>query len=288
MPTPGGSSRARGAESGVHAVRGDHVRYLTSVTLGGSSVAGHDGGIRVIAALIDVSIVVGFRLALVARILAGGPNVAVRYVPRLPGLGECVDPVVVFVENFDALSLAHGQLLVAARRVVADSGHAKIRGTIASGFSEHFPLECPVVRSVAGLVTALVTALVARGVRGGAVVAGRAGAVLIVLQVTLWRGEGLLVVVLVVLVVMMRCGIVVTMVSVVPVVTRLHDGDRDGGGGAALAYDRLLQLLRHGCVANLPRNDLVEHLHAGRQHKVSLAALACRYTRDYFSHQNTK
>ena len=260
MPTPGGSSRAMGAESGVHAVRGDHVRYLTSVTLGGSSVAGHDGGVRVVAALIDVSIVVGFRFALVACILAGGPNVAVRYVPRLPGLGECVDPVVVFVENFDALSLAHGQLLVAARRVVADGGHAEIRGTIASGFSEHFPLECPVVRSVTGLVTALV----ARGVRGGAVVAGRAGAVLIVLQVTLWRGEGLLVVVLVVLVVMMRCGIVVTMVPVVPVVTRLHGGGRDGGSGAALAYDRLLQLLRHGCVANLPRNDLVEHLHAGR------------------------
>jgi hypothetical protein len=178
----------------------------------GLSVAGPDGCIGVIPALKDVSVVtVSFRLALVSGVFAGRSNVTVRYVSCISGLGEGVYPVVVFVEDLDALSLAYGQLLVAARRVVAYGRHTEVRRAVARGFAEHLSLE----RTVVSCVSRLIAALVARSVRRGAVVARGAGTVLVVLHVTVpGRGERVIIVVLVMCV---RWCVMIVETVVIPV-----------------------------------------------------------------------
>lgn len=236
----------------------------------GLSVAGPDGCIGVIPALKDVSVVtVSFRLALVSGVFAGRSNVTVRYVSRISGLGEGVHPVVVFVEDLDALSLAYGQLLVAARRVVAYGRHTEVRRAVARGFVEHLSLE----RTVVSCVSRLIAALVARSVRRGAVVARGAGTVLVVLHVTVpGRGERVIIVVLVMCV--RWCVMIVeTVVIPVPEAARALGGHWEGGCGAALTDYRSLQLLRHGCAGDIARDNLVKQLHSGRQHKVRLAVL---------------
>ena len=255
----------------MYAVCWDHVRHLLPVVLG-SPATRHDGGIRVVAALVDVrfvSVVLG--LALIAGVFSGRPYVTVRDVAGLAGLGEGVHPVVVFVEDLDALSLAYGEFFVATGHVVADGRHAEVGRAVPRGLAEHLPLEGPVVRGVAGLVAALVAALVAGGVRRTAVVAGGAGAVLVVLDVAVSAvrevvGRGVVV----------GVGVMVGMsVETVPVAVGIHGSGCERRCGAGLAHDGLLQLLGHGYVADLTGHDLVEHLHSRRQYKVSLAVLAC-------------
>ena len=257
-----------GAESSVDAVGRCHVPHLAPVVPLRTPPARHDRRVRVVAALVDVRFV-RFRLALVARVLAGRPYVVVRNVTGFSGLGEGVHPVVVFVEDFDALSLADGELFVAARGVVADGRHAEVGGSIARGPAEHLPLEGSVIGGVAGLVAALV----ARGVSRAAVVAGGAGAVLVVLDGAV--SESVRVVVMMVRMVVRRLNEPMLAVPPLSLVVGRKGGRREGGRGACVANDRLLQLLGHGHVADFARDDLVEHLDAGRQHKVSLAVLPC-------------
>lgn len=77
-----------------------------------------------------------------------------------------------------------------------------------------------------------------------------------------------------VVVMVVSCVVVIETVSVG--VGWIHGGGCQSRSRAALADDRLLELLRHGRVADFARHYFVKHLHSWRQHEIRLTGLSCR------------
>lgn len=111
-----------------------------------------------------------FRLALVAVVFPGGPDVRVGDESGLAVLSYGKYPVMIPVQYTDSLSLSHGELLVASRGVVAYCRHPQVCRAIFSRFGEHLGLE----RRTVGVrdVARVVVGLVAGGLRTRARVAG--------------------------------------------------------------------------------------------------------------------
>lgn len=126
------------------------------------------GNVRVVARHVGIVHSGDLWLTLVATVLLGGPDISEGYVARVAVLGHREDPVVVAVEDFHALSLAHGEFLVAARRVVAGGRHLQVGRALLGGSVEDLHLQgaLPVgnVSAPGLLLLALVVRLVAGGV----------------------------------------------------------------------------------------------------------------------------
>lgn len=108
-------------------------------------------GVRIVAR--DVRIIATeLGLGLVSTVLSRRADVAVREVARVAVFGNCEHPVMVAVKNSNALSLSHGELLVATRRIVADCGHPQISGSVLCGTAENLTLQGAVICDIARLV----------------------------------------------------------------------------------------------------------------------------------------